>query len=112
KLGNICTIGRLDVGETQTCTADFTASSAFGGPLDNVGKARGNDVTGKSVQDTDQASVDVVLGRTVTPVTPPSGLAFTGGSGVLQMAGVALLLLLLGTGILFLTRRREDGTEA
>jgi hypothetical protein len=112
KLGNICTIGRLDVGETQTCTADFTASSDFGGPLDNVGKAKGQDVTGKSVQDTDQASIDVVLGTTVTPVTPPSGLAFTGASGVLQIAGVALLLLLLGTGILFFTRRREDEREA
>jgi len=112
KLGNICTIAQLDVGETKTCTADFTASSDFGGPVDNVGKARGHDVTGKSVQDTDQESIDVVLGTTVTPVTPPSSLAFTGGSGVLQMAGVALLLLLLGTGTLFLTRRREDGTEA
>jgi uncharacterized repeat protein (TIGR01451 family) len=113
KLGNICRIGRLDVGETRTCTADFTASSDFGGPLDNVGKARGHDVTGKNVQDTDQASIDVVLGRTVTPpVTPPAGLAFTGASGVLQLAGVALLLLLLGSGILFFTRRREDGMEA
>jgi len=112
KLGNICTIAQLDVGETKTCTADFTASSDFGGPVDNVGKARGHDVTGVSVQDTDQESIDVVLGTTVTPVTPPSSLAFTGGSGVLQMAGVALLLLLLGTGILFITRRREDGTEA
>jgi uncharacterized repeat protein (TIGR01451 family) len=113
KLGNICTIGRLDVGETRTCTADFTASSAFGGPLDNVGKAKGHDVTGISVQDTDRASIDVVLGQTVTPpVTPPAGLAFTGASGVLQIAGVALLLLLLGSGILFFTRRREDGTEA
>jgi uncharacterized repeat protein (TIGR01451 family) len=113
KLGNICTIGRLDVGETRTCTADFTASSDFGGPLDNVGKARGHDVTGISVQDTDRASIDVVLGQTVTPpVTPPAGLAFTGASGLLKMAGVALLLLLLGTGILFFTRRREDGAEA
>jgi uncharacterized repeat protein (TIGR01451 family) len=112
KLGNICTIAQLDVGETKTCTADFTASSDFGGPVDNVGKARGHDVTGVSVQDTDQESIDVVLGTTVTPVTPPSSLAFTGSSGVLQMAGVALLLLLLGTGILFFTRRREDGTEA
>jgi hypothetical protein len=113
KLGNICTIGQLDVGETQTCTADFTASSDFGGPVDNVGKAKGHDVTGISVQDTDRASIDVVLGKTVTPpVTPPSGLAFTGTSGALQMAGVALLLLLLGTGILFSTRCREDGTDA
>ena len=113
KLGHICTIGRIDVGETRTCTADFTASSAFGGPLVNVGKAKGHDVTGVSVQDTDRVSIDVVLGKTVTPpVTPPSGLAFTGPSGVVQMAGVALLLLVLGTAILFLTRRREDGVEA
>jgi len=112
KLGNICTIAQLDVGETETCTADFTASSDFGGPLDNVGKAKGHDVTGFSVEDTDRASIDVVLGTTVTPVTPPSGVAFTGASGVVTMAALALLLLLLGTGTLFLTRRREDGTEA
>ncbi len=112
KLGNICTIAQLDVGETKTCTADFTASSGFGGPVDNVGKAKGHDVTGFSVEDTDHASIDVVLGTTVTPVTPPSGVAFTGASGVVRLAGLALLLLLVGTGILFLTRRREDGTEA
>ncbi len=112
KLGNICTIAQLDVGETETCTADFTASTDFGGPLDNVGKAKGHDVTGFSVQDTDRASIDVVLGTTVTPVTPPSGVAFTGASGVVTMAALALLLLLLGTGTLFLTRRREDGMEA
>jgi uncharacterized repeat protein (TIGR01451 family) len=112
KLGHICTIGRLDVGETRTCTADFTASSDFGGPLVNVGKAKGHDVTGVSVQDTDRVSIDVVLGKIVTlPVTPPSGLAFTGPSDLVQMAGMALLLLVLGTGILFFTRRREDGTE-
>ncbi|MGH2650964.1 MAG: hypothetical protein ACRDHK_07110, partial [Actinomycetota bacterium] len=64
-------------------------------------------------QDTDRVSIDVVLGKTVTPpVTPPSGLAFTGPSGLVQMAGVAQVLLVLGTGILFLTRRREDETEA
>jgi len=113
KLGHICTISRLDVGETRTCTADFTASSDFGGPLINVGKAKGHDVTGVSVQDIDRVSIDVVLGKTVTPpVTSPSGLAFTGPSGLVQMAGVALLLLVLGTGILFFTRRREDETEA
>ena len=112
KLGDICTIAQLDVGETETCTADFTASTDFGGPLDNVGKAKGHDVTGFSVEDTDRASIDVVLGTTVTPVTPPSGVAFTGASGVVTMAALALLLLLLGTGTLFLTRRREDGTEA
>ena len=113
KLGNICTIDQLAVGETKTCTADFTASSGFGGPLDNVGKAKGHDVTGFSVQDTDTATVNVVLGTTVTPtpVTPPSGVAFTGASGVITLAGLALLLLLLGTGILFFTRRREDGTQ-
>jgi uncharacterized repeat protein (TIGR01451 family)/fimbrial isopeptide formation D2 family protein len=111
KLGNICTIDQLAVDETKTCTADFTASSNFGGPLDNVGKAKGHDVTGFSVQDTDTATVNVVLGTTVTPVTPPSGVAFTGASGVITLAGLALLLLLLGTGILFFTRRREDGTQ-
>jgi hypothetical protein len=112
KLGHICTIGRLEVGETRTCTADFTASSDFGGPLVNVGKAKGHDVSGKSVQDTDRVSIDVVLGTTVRPATPPSGLAFTGARGVRPMAGLALLLLLLGTGILVFTWRREGRTQA
>jgi uncharacterized repeat protein (TIGR01451 family) len=114
KLGNICTIGQLDVGQSKTCTADFTASTNFGGPLDNIGTAQGHDETGFPVKDTDRASVDVVLGTTVTPpptTTPPSGIAFTGAAGVIPLAGLALLLLLMGTGILFLTRRREDGTK-
>ncbi len=113
KLGDICTIAQLDVGETETCTATFRVPDRTG-PIDNVGVAEGEDVTGLSVRDQDDASVDVVLGVTVTPptTTPPSGVAFTGAAGVIPLAGLALLLLFAGSGILFLTRRREDGSEA
>ena len=114
KLGDICTIAQLDVGETETCTATFRVPDRAA-PVDNVGVAEGDDVTGFSVRDQDDASVDVVLGTTVTPpptTTPPGGVAFTGAGGVIPLAGLALLLLLAGSGILFVTRRPEDGSEA
>jgi len=113
KLGDICTIPQLDVGQTETCTATFRVPDRAG-PVDNVGVTEGEDVTGFSVRDQDNASVDVVLGTTVTPpptTTPPSGVAFTGTTGVIPLAGLALLLLFAGSGILFVTWRREDGSE-
>ena len=110
KLGHICTIPHpLDPGESFTCTATFQVPD-LAGPIDNVGTAVGHDKLDLSVTDNDAASVVVVLGTTVTP--PPGGVAFTGTAGVVPLAGLALLLLLAGTGILFLTRRRGDRPRA
>jgi uncharacterized repeat protein (TIGR01451 family)/fimbrial isopeptide formation D2 family protein len=112
KLGHICDIPQLDVGETQTCTKDFTAGTTNLGPLKNVAVVQGEDETGFPVRDQDTASIDVVLGTTVTPTTtPPGGTAFT-GSSLLPMSAAALVLLLIGTGLIYLGRRREDGSQA
>jgi hypothetical protein len=112
KLGHICDIAQLDVDETQTCTKDFTAREDNLGPLKNVAVAAGEDETGYPVRDDDKASIDVVLGTTVTPTTtPPSGTAFT-GSTVLPLGAIALVLLIVGTGLIYMGRRREDGSQA
>jgi hypothetical protein len=112
KLGHICDIPQLDVGETQTCTKDFTAGNGNLGPIKNVAVAEGVDETGYPVRDDDNASIDVVLGTTVTPpptTTPPGGTAFT-GSTVLPLAIAALVLLVIGSGLIYLGRR-EDGSS-
>jgi len=114
KLGDICTIAELDVGASKTCTATFTTPQ-LGGPIDNVATATGHDETGFEVQDTDTATIQVVLGTTVTPpptTSPPGGVAFTGAAGVVPWAVFALLLLLSGSWILFLTRRRRGQFRA
>jgi uncharacterized repeat protein (TIGR01451 family) len=112
KLGHICDIAQLAVGETQTCTKDFTAGTDNLGPLKNVAVAEGEDETGYPVRDDDKASIDVVLGTTVTPTTtPPSGTAFT-GSNQMPLGAIALVLLVVGTGLLYVGRRREDGSGA
>ncbi len=115
KLGHICDIPQLEVGETQTCTKDFTAGQKDLGPIDNIGTAQGEDETGYPVRDDDVASIDVVLGTTVTPPpskTPPGGTAFTGSNDILPLAGAALVLLVIGSGLLYLGRRREGGSRA
>jgi uncharacterized repeat protein (TIGR01451 family) len=110
KLGHICDIAQLDVGETQTCRKDFTATDGNLGPLKNVAVAAGEDETGYPVSDDDKASIDVVLGTVVTPTTtPPSGTAFT-GSTVLPLGALALVLLMIGTGLLW-AGRKEDGAQ-
>jgi uncharacterized repeat protein (TIGR01451 family) len=116
KLGHICSIPRLDVDETETCTKDFTAPESKLGPLTNVVVAAGKDVTGFRVEDEDRATIDVVLGVTITPTavatsTAPTGTAFT-GSAVLPLVAMGLGLLAIGTGLIYLGRRREDGSPA
>lgn len=105
KLGDVCTIGTLDVGQTKTCTKNFVTPANLAAPIDNVGTATGRDPTGVDVEDMDTATVGVVL---ATTVTPPGGLAFTGASRVFQLAGLGLLLLLIGSGILYMTRRQKQ----
>jgi uncharacterized repeat protein (TIGR01451 family) len=112
KLGHICDIAQLAVDETRTCTKDFTAGEGNLGPLKNVAVAAGEDETGYPVRDDDKASIAVVLGTTVTPTsTPPSGTAFT-GSSVLPLGAIALVLLIVGSGLIYMGRRREDGSQA
>jgi LPXTG-motif cell wall-anchored protein/uncharacterized repeat protein (TIGR01451 family) len=109
-IGHICDIASLDPGQSETCTADYVIPDQTG-PIDNIGIAVGSDETGKEVKDDDKASVDVVLGTVVTK-TPPSGIAFTGAADVVPLAGLGLLLLLAGSGLLFWSRRRKGGAQA
>jgi hypothetical protein len=62
----------------------------------------------------------VILGRTVTPTptgtapttTPPGGIAFTGPPAVIPLAGLALLLLSVGSGLLWVGARRRRPEDA
>jgi hypothetical protein len=60
------------------------------------------------MSDEDEETIDVVLGSTVTPPptrTPPAGLAFTGSGLALALAALGILLLVVGSGLLWLGRR-------
>jgi hypothetical protein len=117
-LGHICDIAILVPGQTATCTATHTIPQNAPGSIRNVATATGIDPTGRRVTDQDDATVDIVLGRIVTPptTTPPPGLAFTGGSAVIPLGVVALLLLLVGSVLLWTSRdqggRLVDDREA
>ncbi len=114
-IGHICDIGTLDPGQSKTCTARYVIPDQTG-PIDNIGTAVGADETGTKVSDEDKASVGIVLGTVVTPPptkTPPQGTAFTGAPGnTVPLAALALILLLIGSGALFLSRRKEGRSGA
>jgi uncharacterized repeat protein (TIGR01451 family) len=111
----------LDPGESVTCT--FTLES-YSPPEDtaivNVAEVCVQIVGGVEVACDDNPSrvrSAVVLGRTVTPSTPPpappptrtppGGIAFTGpATVVVPLAALALVLLTVGTGFLWAGRRR------
>jgi uncharacterized repeat protein (TIGR01451 family) len=106
----------LDPGESVTCT--FTLAN-YSPPEDtaivNVAEVCVQIVGGVLVACDDNPSrvrSAVVLGRTVTPSTPPptrtppGGVAFTGPAAVVPLAALALVLLTVGTGFLWAGRRR------
>jgi uncharacterized repeat protein (TIGR01451 family) len=106
-VGHICDIPQLDPGETKVCKATFTIPQNANIDLTNVVIAIGEDENGTEVSDEDDLTILIVLGTTVTPtVTPPGGVAFTGTGAFLPLAGLALLMLTLGTGLLWWGRRR------
>jgi uncharacterized repeat protein (TIGR01451 family) len=110
-VGHICDIAELQPGESVVCTAEFTIPANANIEITNVAVAVGTDEGGKEVSDEDDETIDVVLGETVTPttVTPPGGVAFTGAGGLVPLAGLALLMLTLGSGLLWVGRRRRTG---
>jgi uncharacterized repeat protein (TIGR01451 family) len=106
-VGHICDIPVLQPGETVKCTASFTIPQNANIEITNVVIAVGEDENGTEVSDDDEETILVILGTTVTPtVTPPGGVAFTGTGVFLPLAGLALLMLTLGTGLLWWGRRR------
>lgn len=106
-LGHICDIPLLHPGESQTCTKDYVIPDNANISVKNVVVATGHDAEGNEVSDDDTVTIDVVLGKTITP-TPPGGVAFTGSSGIVPLGGLALLLLLVGSGMLWMSRRRGE----
>jgi hypothetical protein len=108
-LGHIGDISVLEAGASETLTATFTVGSS---PVTNVGTASGEDVLGETVTDTDDASVNVILGtggESPSPGvgdTPPAtgGTAFT-GSETWIWALMAAVLALIGAAVLLGTRR-------
>lgn len=107
----------LASGESIACT--FTMNN-YSPPaetsLENTVQVCVREVSGTDTDcDRDPSIVTsaVVLGRTVTPPTrtPPGGIAFTGPTdGTLAFGALALVLLVLGTGLLWAGyRRRTDG---
>jgi len=117
-LGHIGDIASLDPGQSATLTATFVlpdvrdlgrlgpALPDQAAPVRNVAVAKGHDVLGKFVQDQDNAVVTVVL---PLEVTPPPPLAFTGSGLIIPLAALVMILLILGSGLLHLGRRRGAG---
>jgi hypothetical protein len=109
----------LDPGESVTCTLTLNNySPAQGTAIVNVAEVCVQIVGGiVTACDTNPSRVHtaIVLGTTVTPAptsappttTPPGGVAFTGPSSALPLITLALALLTLGTGLLWVGRRRE-----
>lgn len=109
-VGHICDIAVLEPGESAVCTAEFTIPANANIEITNVVVAEGEDENGRDVSDEDEETIDIILGETVTPtVTPPGGVAFTGAGGLVPLAGLALLMLTLGSGLLWAGRRRGSG---
>ena len=117
-LGHICDILLLHPGESQTCTKDYVIPDNTNISIKNVVVATGHDAEGNEVSDDDTVTIDVILGSTVTPTptktpptkTPPAGVAFTGSSAVIPLGGIALLLLMVGTALMWLGRRGRHAT--
>jgi uncharacterized repeat protein (TIGR01451 family) len=112
-IGHVCDIPLLHPKDSVTCTASFVIPANANIKIDNIGVAVGQDELGVPVRDEDTARITVVLGVTITP-NPPGGVAFTGTAAVVPLTGVALLLFLVGSGLLWAGRKRGDnapGTE-
>jgi uncharacterized repeat protein (TIGR01451 family) len=107
----------LQPGESATC--NFTLNS-YSPPADeakdNTADICVENMTGSKTDcDNDDSRVRSaeVLGRTITPTkTPPGGTAFTGSEGTLGFGGIALGLLLLGSGLVWVGYRRRQQYDA
>ncbi|WP_309103001.1 LPXTG cell wall anchor domain-containing protein [Microbacterium sp.] len=99
-------------GNELVCTAEYTvvAADLASGSLTNTATATGVPPAGDTIV-SDPATVTLTVAPAVDPAAPPSGqaaLPATGGSVPWVAAGVAMILLAFGGGILVLRRRRSE----
>jgi uncharacterized repeat protein (TIGR01451 family) len=107
-LGHVCDVRVLRPGETVVCIGTYTIPAGANISITNIAIAGGTDPGERYVSDEDDETIDVVLGATVTPPptrTPPVGLAFTGSGLALVLGALGVLLLVVGSGLLWLGHR-------
>ena len=116
----------LDPGESVVCVFTLNNySPPQGTSIDNTAEVcvHMDGDTGVTDCDDNDSRVRsaIVLGRTVTPTptggpppttTPPGGIAFTGpGGDAMRFGLLAIALLMLGTGAMYLGYRKREGYE-
>ncbi|HXF74082.1 MAG TPA: hypothetical protein VNO79_15925 [Actinomycetota bacterium] len=109
-IGHVGDIAVLEPGQTVVLEVEYTVPRTAAAPIVNVVVAGGEDVLGEHVEDEDQARVSVVLPEVITN-TPPGGTAFTGTEAT-RWALLALALLVVGSGLLWVSWRSLGEPEA
>jgi uncharacterized repeat protein (TIGR01451 family) len=107
-----CTRPSMAVGASGTITIAVTVNgSAVDGPITNVGTVESSTPDPDLTNNSDDATVDVVVPLPPPPEPPPVTLPRTGSDATSSMVRSALALVLLGALAVIATRRRRgDGT--
>jgi uncharacterized repeat protein (TIGR01451 family) len=103
-MGHIGDIAILEPGASVTLTKDFVVGDQ---PVTNVATVSGNDILGRSVSATDDASVAPIAGSTPTPPPTP----FT-GSEAGRLGLISIALFGIGVTVVAATRRRRAERDA
>lgn len=107
-----CTRPSMAVGASGTITIAVTVNgTAVDGAIVNVGTVESSTPDPDLTNNSDDASVDVVIPLPPPPEPPPVTLPATGSDGTGPLVRAALWLVLLGGAVVLITRRRRsDGT--
>ena len=104
-----CTKPSMAVGETGKVTvAVVVPATGVGGVVVNVGTVTADTPDPNLVNNSDDASVDVVAQQAPPTALPPVVLPPTGSNSTGPLLQAALMLLLMGGGIVLITRRRTQ----
>jgi hypothetical protein len=107
KLGHICDIAELGVGDSAECTKGATLGTTG---VRNVAIARGHDSLGRFVQDDDDAVVSVVAPARFErpPPAAPAILPVTGSETTVPLGASGFALIAAGLLVLAYERRRAQ----
>ena len=112
--GNVltCTRPAMAPGESGVITIAVTvAGTPIDGPIVNVGTVESETPDPDLTNNSDDASVDVVIPLAAPPEPPPVTLPRTGSESTGPIVRSALWLILVGGAVMLVTRRRRgDGT--